>query len=118
MNISLENVKCTHTKMSTFSHAFNSVLYRISTQPSQSLLSFRVILVIIFGAEKCIFSKSSFYTKLVSDPKYSFSVSQKYIFVASSKVSIFHQIQPTHDVPYHDALRTMFLSSSELTDGG
>ena len=37
--------------MSTFSHAFNSVLYRISTQPSQSLLSFRVILVISAGGQ-------------------------------------------------------------------
>ena len=50
----------------------------------------------IFRAENDIFSKSSFYTKLISDPKYSFSVGQKYFFLASSKVSIFHQIQPSH----------------------
>ena len=31
----------------------------------------------IFRAEKGIFSKSSFYTKMFNDPKYSFSVSQK-----------------------------------------
>ena len=29
---------------------------------------------------------------MISDPKYSFSVVQKYFFVVSSKVSIFHQI--------------------------
>ena len=33
----------------------------------------------IFRAKKGIFSKSSFYTKIFSDPKYTFSVSQKKI---------------------------------------
>ena len=50
----------------------------------------------IFRAEKCIFSKSSFYTKMFSDPKYSFSVCQKYFFVISKKVNIFHRIEPIH----------------------
>ena len=31
----------------------------------------------IFRAEKGIFSKSSFYTKMISDPKYNFLVRQK-----------------------------------------
>ena len=53
----------------------------------------------IFGAEKGIFSKSSFYTKFISDSKYSFSVGQKCFFVVPSKVSIFHQILPTHTSP-------------------
>ena len=44
----------------------------------------------IFWAEKGIFSKSSFYTKMFSDPKYSFSVCQKYFFAFSKKVNIFH----------------------------
>ena len=48
----------------------------------------------IFQAEKGIFSKRSFYTKMFSDPKYSLSVCQKYFFVVSKKVNIFHQIQP------------------------
>ena len=51
----------------------------------------------IFRAEKGIFSKSSFYTKMFSDRKYSFSVCQKRIFVIQSKVNIFHQIQPSHN---------------------
>ena len=50
----------------------------------------------IFRAEKGIFSKSSFYTKMFSDPKYSFSVCQKNFFLIQSKVNIFHQIQPMH----------------------
>ena len=50
----------------------------------------------IFRAEKGIFSKSSFYTKMFSDQKYSFSVRQKKYFVLQSKVNIFHQIQPKH----------------------
>merc|ERR1712218_604212 len=51
----------------------------------------------IFWAEKGIFSKRSFYTKMFSDPKYSLSVCQKYFFVVSKKVNIFHQIQPKHE---------------------
>ena len=51
----------------------------------------------IFQAEKGIFSKSSFYTKMFSDPKYSFSVCQKFFFLIQSKVNIFHQIQPSYD---------------------
>ena len=50
----------------------------------------------IFWAENDIFSKSSFYTKMFSDPKYSFSVCQKYFFVISKKVNIFHRIEPTY----------------------
>ena len=50
----------------------------------------------VFRAEKGIFSKSSFYTKMFSDPKYSFSVCPKIFFLFQSKVNIFHQIQPTH----------------------
>ena len=50
----------------------------------------------IFRAEKGIFSKSSFYTKMFSDPKYRFSVCQKYFFSVSKKVSIFHRIQPSY----------------------
>ena len=46
----------------------------------------------IFRAEKGIFSKSSFYSKMFSYPKYSFSVCQ--FFFIQSKVNIFHQIQP------------------------
>ena len=57
----------------------------------------------IFQAENVIFLKSSFYTKFISDPKYSFSVGQKTFFVVQSKVSIFHRIQPMHiaspDIP-------------------
>ena len=44
----------------------------------------------IFRAEKGIFSKNSFYTKMFSDPKYSFSVCQKYFFAGSKKNNIFH----------------------------
>ena len=33
---------------------------------------------------------------MFSDPKYSFSVCQKYFFSVSKKVSIFHRIQPTY----------------------
>ena len=33
---------------------------------------------------------------MFSDPKYSFSVCQKYFFSVSKKVSIFHRIQPMH----------------------
>ena len=50
----------------------------------------------IFGAEKGIISKSSFYTKMFSDPKYSFSVCQKYFFAVSKKVDIFHHSQPKY----------------------
>ena len=50
----------------------------------------------IFRAEKGIFSKSSFYSRMFSDPKYSFSVCQQEIFLIQSKVNIFHQIQPTY----------------------
>ena len=50
----------------------------------------------IFRAEKGIFSKRSFYTKMFSNPKYNFSVHQKYFFVVQYKVSIFHRIQPMH----------------------
>ena len=49
-----------------------------------------------FRVEKGIFSKSSFYTKMFSDPKYSFSVCQKYFFAVSKKVSIFHHSEPSH----------------------
>ena len=34
---------------------------------------------------------------MFTDPKYIFSVCQKYYFVIQSKVKIFHQIQPNHD---------------------
>ena len=34
---------------------------------------------------------------MFSDPKYSFSVCQKYFFVISKKVNIFHRIQPNYD---------------------
>ena len=50
----------------------------------------------VFRAEKGIISKSSFYTKMFSDPKHSFSVCQKYFFVVSKKVNIFHHSQPIH----------------------
>ena len=50
----------------------------------------------IFRAEKGIFSKSSFYTKMFSDPKYSFSVCQKYFFAVSKKGNIFHHSQPKY----------------------
>ena len=50
----------------------------------------------IFQADKGIFSKSSFNTKMFSDPEYNFSLHQKLFFVVQSKVSIFHQIQPSH----------------------
>ena len=43
-----------------------------------------------FRAEKCIFSKSSFYTKMFSGPKYSFSVRQKKFFAVWKKFNIFH----------------------------
>ena len=33
---------------------------------------------------------------MFSDPKYKFSVHQKYFFVVQSKFSIFHRIQPTY----------------------
>ena len=48
----------------------------------------------VFRAENGIFFKSSFYTKMICDPKYNFSLGQKYLVVASFKVCIFHQIQP------------------------
>ena len=51
----------------------------------------------VFRAENGIFLKSSFYTKMVNDPKYSFSVSLKYFFSVSKKVSIFHRIQPSYN---------------------
>ena len=50
----------------------------------------------VFRAENGIFFKSSFYTKMICDPKYNFSLGQKYLVVASFKVCIFHQIQPTY----------------------
>ena len=55
----------------------------------------------IFRAEKGNFSKSSFYTKMICDPKVTFPVSQKHFFVVSSKVSIFHQIQPRYNNLYY-----------------
>ena len=51
----------------------------------------------IFRTEKGIFSKSSYYTKMFSDPKYNFSVCQKKFYLIQSKVNIFHQIQPSYD---------------------
>ena len=33
---------------------------------------------------------------MFSDQKYSFSVGQKYFFVISKKVNIFHRIEPNH----------------------
>ena len=51
----------------------------------------------VFRAENGIFFKSSFYTKMICDPKYNFSLGQKYLVVASFKVCIFHQIQPNYD---------------------
>ena len=54
----------------------------------------------IFWAENDIFSKSSFYTKMFSDPKYSFSVCQKYFFAVSKKVSIFHHSEPNYKSVY------------------
>ena len=33
---------------------------------------------------------------MICDPKYNFSLGQKYLVVASFKVCIFHQIQPMH----------------------
>ena len=50
----------------------------------------------VFRAENGIFFKSSFYTKMICDPKYNFSLGQKYLVVASFKVSFFHQIQPMY----------------------
>ena len=35
---------------------------------------------------------------MISGPKYNFSVGQKYFFVVSSKVSIFHQILPMYNL--------------------
>ena len=52
----------------------------------------------IFRAEKGIFSKSSFYTKMFSDPKYSISVCPKNFFLLQSKINIFHQIQPNYTI--------------------
>ena len=43
----------------------------------------------IFRAEKDIFSKSSFYTKIFTDPKYSFSVCQIYLFLSQRKLIFF-----------------------------
>ena len=43
----------------------------------------------IFRAEKGIFSKSSFYSKMFSDPKYSFSVCQKKFFWSNPKLIFF-----------------------------
>ena len=48
----------------------------------------------VFWVENGIFLKSSFYTKMISNPEYNFSLGQKYLVVASFKVCIFHQIQP------------------------
>ena len=50
--------------------------------------------VSIQSCENGIFFKSSFYTKMICDPKYNFSLGQKYLVVASFKDSIFHQIEP------------------------
>ena len=56
----------------------------------------------VFRAENGIFFKSSFYTKMICDPKYNFSLGQKYLVVASFKVCIFHQIQPKYGEILHD----------------
>ena len=49
-----------------------------------------------FSGRKRHFLKRSFYRKFISDPKYHFSVHQKWIFVVQPKVSIFHRIQPSY----------------------
>ena len=70
----------------------------------------------IFQAEKGIFSKSSFYTKMFRVPKYSFSVCQKKLFVIQSKVNIFHQIQPSHGSdgsPRHMSVPRVIVSSGQ-----
>ena len=50
----------------------------------------------IFRVEKGIFPKRSYHRKMFSDPKYSFSVCQKYFFVISKKVNFFHRIEPNY----------------------
>ena len=64
----------------------------------------------IFRAENDIFSKSSFYTKMFSDQKYSFSVGQKYFFVISKKVNIFQRIEPSY-IDILSSLNRLFLST-------
>ena len=49
---------------------------------------------------------------MFSDPKYSFSVCQKYFFSVSKKVSIFHRIQPKYKFSYLIKSNTSGLSFS------
>ena len=44
--------------------------------------------------------KSSFYTKIISDPNYSFAVHQKLFYVARYKVCVFHRIQPNYIIAW------------------
>ena len=64
----------------------------------------------IFRAENGIFLKSSFYTKMICDQKYNFSLGQKYLVVASFKDSIFHQIEPHCQFPYNLSIKYLFLN--------
>ena len=49
---------------------------------------------------------------MICDPKVTFPVSQKHFFVVSSKVSIFHQIQPIHG----GTIKAMYVSPGETMD--
>ena len=49
----------------------------------------------IFRAENEIFLKSSLSTKIISGPKYRFSIHQKYFFGVLLKINIFHHSEPT-----------------------
>ena len=64
----------------------------------------------VFRAENGIFFKSSFYTKMICDPKYNFSLGQKYLTIASFKDSIFHQIEPHCQFPHNLNIKYLFLN--------
>ena len=53
-------------------------------------------LALVLASLRVKFPKSSFYTKMFSDPKYSFSLCQKSFFAVLKKDDIFHHSQPTH----------------------
>ena len=85
----LRRVKMAWTFLPSSAHFFRLKNWcKITSRKKSSLTSARCCAVqvvkltflskkCIFRAEKGIFSKSSFYTKMFSDPKYSFSVSKK-----------------------------------------
>ena len=65
-------------------------------------------MICISRAEKGIFSKRSFYTKLFNDPKYSFSVCHKYFFSVKKKLLyLFH-----HSLTSYVTLNFMLLHTS------